>query len=102
MVWDLSRSVPMMFRTPGNPLIHLFHFIFNSKCHFWKVRFLIALPIALPIVLPGAYLSWKHNPQTFSEAQTGTGTIGNAIGNAIANAIGNAIGNTIGNSIGNI
>ncbi len=34
MVWDLSRSVPMVFRSPGNTLINLFHFIFNSKCHF--------------------------------------------------------------------
>ena len=41
MVWDLSRSVPMVFRTPGNPLINLFHFICNSKCHFFKVSFFI-------------------------------------------------------------
>ena len=34
MVWDLSRSVPMVFRSPGNALINLFHFIFNKKCHF--------------------------------------------------------------------
>ena len=31
MVWDLSRSVPGVFRTPGNPLINLIHVIFNSK-----------------------------------------------------------------------
>ena len=29
MVCDLSRSVPGVFRIPGNPLINLFHFIFN-------------------------------------------------------------------------
>ena len=29
MVWDLSRSVPGVFRSPGNPLIKLFHFIFD-------------------------------------------------------------------------
>ena len=29
MVQDLSKSVPMVFRSPGNPLIQLFHFIFN-------------------------------------------------------------------------
>ena len=29
MVWDLSRSVPEAFRTPGKPLINLFHSIFN-------------------------------------------------------------------------
>ena len=52
MVWDLSRSVPMVFRSPGNPLINLFHFIFNSNCHFSKVSFFIELPIVLPIVLP--------------------------------------------------
>ena len=34
MVWDLSRSVPRVFRSPGNPLINLFHFIFNETCHF--------------------------------------------------------------------
>ena len=52
MVWDLSTSVPMMFRTPGNPLINLFDFVFNSKCHFSKVRVFIQLPIVLPIELP--------------------------------------------------
>ena len=41
MVWDLSRSVPGVFRTPGNPLIKLFCFTFNSKCHFFKVSFFI-------------------------------------------------------------
>ena len=34
MVWDLSRSVRMMFRSPGNPLINFFRLLFNSKCHF--------------------------------------------------------------------
>ena len=29
MVWDLSRSVRMVFRSPGNLLIKLCHFIFN-------------------------------------------------------------------------
>ena len=52
MVWDLSRSVRMVFRSPGNTLIKLFHFIFNSKCNFSKVSFFIQLPIELPIVLP--------------------------------------------------
>ena len=41
MVWDLSRSVPRLFRSPGNPLINLFHVLFNSKCHFFKVIFFI-------------------------------------------------------------
>ena len=40
MVWEPSRSVRMMFRSPGNPLINLFHLLFNSKCHFFKVNFL--------------------------------------------------------------
>ena len=40
MVRDLSRSVPRVFRSLGKPLIKLFHFIFNSKCHFWKDSFL--------------------------------------------------------------
>ena len=40
MAQDLSKSVPMVFRSPGKPLIKLFHFIFNSKCHFSKVSFL--------------------------------------------------------------
>ena len=60
MVWDLSRSVPKVFRTPGNSFINLFHFIFNSKCHFLQMPFFmllpnvlsIGLPIELPIVLP--------------------------------------------------
>ena len=29
MVWDLSRSVRMVFRSPGNPLIKLFHLLFD-------------------------------------------------------------------------
>ena len=29
MVWDLSRSVLRVFRSPGNPLINLFHLLFN-------------------------------------------------------------------------
>ena len=29
MTQDLSKSVPMVFRSPGKPLIKLFHFIFN-------------------------------------------------------------------------
>ena len=29
MVCDQSRSVRMVFRSPGNPLIKLFHFLFN-------------------------------------------------------------------------
>ena len=41
MTRDLSKSVPMVFRTPEMVLIKLFHFIFNSKCHFLKVRFFI-------------------------------------------------------------
>ena len=41
MVRDLSRSVPRLFRSPGKPLIKLFHFIFNSKCNFSKVHFFI-------------------------------------------------------------
>ena len=36
MVQDQSRSVPRVCRSPWNPLIKLFHFIFNSKCHFQK------------------------------------------------------------------
>ena len=40
MVWDLSRSVPGVFRSPGSPLIKLFHLLFNSKCRFFKVHFL--------------------------------------------------------------
>ena len=32
MVWDLSRSVFRVFRSPGNPLINLFDFICNKKC----------------------------------------------------------------------
>ena len=55
MVWDLSRSVPRVFRSPGTPLINLFRFIFNSKCHFLKISWFIKLPIVLPIVLPIAY-----------------------------------------------
>ena len=41
MVQDLSKSVPRVFRSPGKALIKLFHFIFNSKCHFSKVFFYI-------------------------------------------------------------
>ena len=52
MVWDLSSSVGMVFRSPGIPLINLFHFILNSKCHFLKVSLFIQLPIEFPIVLP--------------------------------------------------
>ena len=52
LTWDLSRSVRMVFRSPGNPLINLFHFIFNSRCHFLEVSFFIQLPIVLPIVSP--------------------------------------------------
>ena len=48
MVWDLSRSVPKVFRTPGNPLINLFRLLFNSKCHFFKVSFFIVLPVVSP------------------------------------------------------
>ena len=40
MVWDLSRSVPRVFRSPGNPLIKLFYFIFNSNATFPKSVFL--------------------------------------------------------------
>ncbi len=63
MVWDLSRSVPKVFRTPGNPLIKLFHFIFNSKCRFFKCHLFIELPIELPIVLPIVLpidSAWNH------------------------------------------
>ena len=52
MAQDLFKSVPMVFRSLGKPLIKLFHFIFNSKCHFKKVIFFIQLPIELPIELP--------------------------------------------------
>ena len=52
MVWDLSRSVPMVFRSPGNPLINLFHLLFNSKYHFSTVCFLLNCLFELPIVLP--------------------------------------------------
>ena len=52
LVWDLSRSVPRVFRSPGNPLIKLSNFRYNSKCHFQKVILFIVLPIALPIELP--------------------------------------------------
>ena len=38
-VRDLSKSVPMVFRSPGKALIKLFHFIFNSECHFQKCVF---------------------------------------------------------------
>ena len=38
MAQDLSKSVPMVFRSPEKALIKLFHFILNSKCHFSKVR----------------------------------------------------------------
>ena len=41
MVWDLSRSVPGVFRSPGKPLIKLFHLLLNLKCHFPKVSFLL-------------------------------------------------------------
>ena len=41
MTQDLSKSLPMVFRSPGKVLIKLFHFIFNSKCHFLKVSFFI-------------------------------------------------------------
>ena len=41
MVWDLSRSVPRVFRSPGNPLIKLLHLLFNSKYNFFKVIFYI-------------------------------------------------------------
>ena len=41
MAQDLSKSVPMVFRSPGKVLIKLFYFIFNSKCHFLKVCFFI-------------------------------------------------------------
>ena len=34
MVWDLSRSVPRVFRSPGNPLINVFHFICISTYNF--------------------------------------------------------------------
>ena len=52
---DLSKSVPMVFRSPGNPLIHLFRVILNSKCHFLKVSFFIELQIAIsywPMLFP--------------------------------------------------
>ena len=39
MVWDLSRSVRMVFRSPGNPLINLFHFIFFSKPEIYGTWF---------------------------------------------------------------
>ena len=29
IVWDLSRSVSRVFRSPGDPLINLFDFIFT-------------------------------------------------------------------------
>jgi len=41
MTWYLSKSVPMVFKSQRNALIKLFHFIFNSKCHFSKVRFFV-------------------------------------------------------------
>ena len=52
MVWDLSKSVPKVFRSPRNPLIHLFYLIFNQKCHFSKCHSFIELSIVLPIVFP--------------------------------------------------
>ena len=51
MVWDLSRSVPTVFRSPGNPLIKLFHLKLNLKCNFQNPCFLLIV-IVLPIVLP--------------------------------------------------
>ena len=33
MVWDLSGSVPKVFRSPGNPMILVIRFIFISICH---------------------------------------------------------------------
>ena len=56
MVRDLSKTVRMMFRSTGKPLIHLFDFIFNSKCNVSKVCFFTQLPIELPIVLPIALI----------------------------------------------
>ena len=37
MVWDLSKSVPKVFRSPRNPLIHLFYLIFNQNATFQNV-----------------------------------------------------------------
>ena len=38
MVRDLSKSVPMVFRSLGKPLIQLLR-IFNSKCNFCRMSF---------------------------------------------------------------
>ena len=43
MAWDLSRSVPRVFRSPGNPLIKLFHFSFLWKYHFLKSQLLYTI-----------------------------------------------------------
>ena len=49
---DLSKSVLMVFRSPGNPLIHIFRVILNS---FLKVSLFIELQIAIgywPMLFP--------------------------------------------------
>ena len=55
MVGDLSRSVSMVFKSPGNPLIKLFDFICNWNVSFYRqivIQLFIELFIELPIVLP--------------------------------------------------
>ena len=59
MVWDLSRSVPGVFSSPGNPLIKLCRFIWNLKCNLFKVIFVIELPIELPIGIAYWPLSFR-------------------------------------------
>ena len=50
MAGDLSRNDPRICKRPGNPLLKLFEFIFNSKAHFVRCSCFIQLPIELRIV----------------------------------------------------
>ena len=45
MTQDLSKSVPMVFRSPGKVLLKLCYSIFNSKGHFLKSVFLYNCPL---------------------------------------------------------
>ena len=52
MVWDLSRSVPKVFRSPGNTSIHLLLFTLKFNMSLFKGHLLLYCLLNLPIELP--------------------------------------------------
>ena len=51
-MWDQSKNMPEVIRSPGTLLIKVFKIRVNSNYLFCKCHCVIGLPIVLPIELP--------------------------------------------------